>query len=85
MKEVGEHGDKVTFPFKVNGIELVTTSQLVVALDILEIAKQRGAMPGNPEDYILQGDKGQYGLDAWVDLEQDAVFITIRNAPTQVA
>ena len=73
------------FTFKVNGIEIPTTQQRILAHDILELAKKAGAMPGNPEEYILQGDKGQYGQDAWVDLLEDNVFITIPSTPTQVA
>ena len=73
------------FAFKVNGIEIVTTQQRILAHDILELAKKAGAMPGNPEEYILQGDKGQYGQNAWVDLAEDNVFITISSTPTQVA
>ena len=73
------------FTFKVNGIQIEAPQQEVVVHDILELAKKAGAMPGEPEDYILQGDKGQYGWNDLIDLEQDNVFITIRNAPTQVA
>ena len=54
-------------------------------MNILKLAKKAGAMPGNPEEYILQGDKGQYGQDAWVDLLEDNVFITIPSTPTPVA
>ena len=79
-KQEGKH-----FEFKVNGVQLVSAHQRVVARDILELAKQAGAMPGNPEDYILQGDKGQYGRDDWVDLLEDNILTTIRNTPTQVA
>ena len=73
------------YAFKVNGIEIQTTQQRILAHDILELAKKAGAMPGNPEEYILQGDKGQYAQDAWIDLLEDNVFITIPSTPTQVA
>lgn len=76
---------KKEFVLKVNGTEIETPHRKLVAHDILELAEKRGAMPGTPEQYILQGDKGQYGWNDWVDLEEDNVFITIRNAPTQVA
>ena len=76
---------KKEFNFKVNGIEIETPHQKLVAHDILELAEKRGAMPGKPEEYILQGDKGQYGLNDWVDLEEDNVFITISRKPTPVA
>ena len=73
------------FSFKVNGIEIESEQQRVVANKILELAKKAGAMPGNPEEYILQGDKGQYGWDVVVDLQEDNVFVTIRNTSTPVA
>ena len=85
MTVEGQNDGKQSFPFKVNGIEIVAATQEVLARDILELAKQVGAMPGNPEEYILQGDKGQYEPNDFVDLDQDNIFITIRNAPTQVA
>ena len=73
------------FTFKVNGIEIDTPHQKIVAHDILELAEKKGAIPGKPEDYILQGDKGPYGWDDWVDLKEDYLFITIPNQPTPVA
>ena len=33
------------FAFKVNGIEIATTQQRILAHDILELAKKAGAMP----------------------------------------
>lgn len=80
-----EKTDKKEFLLKVNGIEIESPDQKLVAHDILELAEKRGAMPGKPEDYILQGDKGQYGWDDWVDLEEDNVFITLSRKPTPVA
>ena len=74
-----------SFVLKVNGIEMTMQTARVVAHDILELAEKSGAIPGKPEDYILQGDKGQYGWDNWVDLEEDNRFITIPNQPTPVA
>ena len=73
------------FGFKVNGIDIKTPHQKLVARAILELAKKYEAMPGKPEEYTLQGDKGSYGWDDWVDLEEDNVFITIPITPTQVA
>ena len=73
------------FSFKVNGIEIKSEQQRVVANKILEFAKKAGAMPGKPEEYILQGDKGEYGWDVVVDLQEDNVFITIRNTSTPIA
>ena len=74
-----------TYTLKVNGIELSTDHQIPTAIDILKLAKEKDAIPGNPNKYILQGDKGKYGGDTPVDLKQDNVFITIPNEPTPVA
>ena len=74
-----------SFSLQANGIEMTMPYLGVVARDILKLAEERGAIPGKPEDYILQGDKGQYGWDNWVDLEEDNRFITIPNQPTLVA
>ena len=82
---MADNNKREEFELKVNGVQIETPHQKLVSHDILELAEKRGAMPGKPEDYILQGDKGQYGWDDWVDLEEDNVFITIRKGPTQVA
>lgn len=74
-----------SFALKVNGIEMTMSYIGVVAHDILERAKKNGAIPGKPEDYLLQGDKGQYGRNDWVDLEEDNRFIAIPNVSTPVA
>ena len=55
------------------------------ALEILAMAKQLGAIPNNPEDYVLQGDKGEYQDNQRVNLAEDNVFITIPISPTPVA
>ncbi len=73
------------FSFKINGVEIHTDHQSLLAKDILELAKEKGAIPGNPEDYILQGDKGKYKGDDRVNLEEDNLFIAIPNKPTPVA
>ena len=73
------------FKFKVNGIEIESEHRKLTALGILELAKGKGAIPGEPKDYFVQGDKGRYEQDALVDLAEDNQFITIPNRPTQVA
>jgi len=73
------------YEFKVNGVEIHSPLQKVVALDVMQLAKNKGAFPGKPEDYILESDKGRYKPDDWVDLKQDNVFITAPNQPTPVA
>ena len=73
------------FTFKVNGVEIPTDRQSLLAKEILELAKEKGAIPGNPENYILQGDKGKYKQDDTVNLEEDNLFIAIPVGPTSVA
>ena len=73
------------FEFKVNGIEIWTAVNELTSLDILKLAKEKGAIPGEPELYILQGDKGKYKHDEQVNLEEDNQFITIPDRPTPVA
>ena len=73
------------FTFKVNGVQIETPHQKLVAREILKLAKEKEAFPGNPEDYILQGDKGKYKADDSVNLEEDNLFIAIPNKPTPVA
>ena len=78
-------GGRHEFSVKVNGIEFEVTSHKLLAREILQLASEHGAMPGKPENYILQGDKGLYDSDAWVELEVDDTFITIPDSPTPVA
>ena len=73
------------FTIKVNGVEISTDQQELKAGEILQLAKQQGAIPGNPEEYILKGEKREYGWDDTVDVAQDNIFIAILNTPTQVA
>ena len=74
-----------SFTFKVNGVEIHTDHQSLMAKEILKLAKEKEAIPGNPEDYILQGDKGKYKSNDSVNLEEDNLFITIPDKPTPVA
>ena len=73
------------YDFKVNGTEFQTEYQSPTALEILMIAKQGGAIPNNPEGYVLQGDKGLYQGVERVNLEEDNVFLTIPISSTEVA
>ena len=85
MSDTDKQEENLVFTIKVNGIEIEVKRRELTAREILELAKQHGAMPGKPEEYILQGDKGKYGPDDRVDLAEENVFITIPNTPTQVA
>ena len=40
------------FALKVNGTEIATLHQKIVAHDILELAEKNRAIPGKPENYI---------------------------------
>ncbi len=73
------------YVFKVNGVEITSERQSISALDILRLAKEKDAVPGEPETYVLQGEKRQYEGGAFVDLEQDSLFIAIPTKPTPVA
>ena len=73
------------FPFKVNGIEIKTELSELLARQILALAAEHHAMPGKPDEYVLQGEKGQYDQDELVDLLEDNIFITIPTTPTPVA
>lgn len=85
MTEYDKIGDNRSFSFKINGVEIEVKRPRILASEILDLAAERGAMPGKPEEYILQGDKGPYKSDDWVNLEEDNQFITIPNTPTPVA
>ena len=73
------------FEIKVNGVLIKVDEEKLPAEKVLEIAKDYGAMPGKPEDYRLQGDKGLYKPDDWVNFEEDKEFITVPEGPTDVA
>ena len=73
------------FTFKVNGEEIYTEHESLLAKEILKLAQEKGAIPGDIDGYILQGDKGKYEGDDRVNLKEDNLFIAIPNKPTQVA
>ena len=73
------------YEVKVNGTEFYMEAAKPTALEILEEAKNLGAIPNNPESYVLHGDKGEYSGSQLVNLEEDNVFITVPVGPTQVA
>ena len=73
------------FEFKINGIQISTTHQLLTAIEILTLASEKGAIPGNPHGYILKGSKRDYQNQEEVDLREDNLFITVPDKATQVA
>lgn len=74
-----------TYTFKVNGIEITVEQQRILAKKILKLAREKDAIPRDPDNYTLQGEKGLYDLNDEVGLELDSLFIAIPNVPTQVA
>ena len=73
------------YEFKVNGDQFSTEKPELTALEILTIAKQGGAIPKNPEEYALKGDKGEYQGNDPVNLIEDNVFITVPVGSTPMA
>ena len=70
---------------KVNGVEIEVPQKKLAAREILKLAKDKGAIPGKPDDYVLQGEKEQYQPDDLIDLDKDSECITIPVTPTSVA
>ena len=86
MAEMDDKSKKIEgFQFKVNGVQLESPNRELSAHEILELAENKGAIPGKPRDYVLQGDKGKYRGDDRVNLEEDNLFIAIPDKPTPVA
>ena len=73
------------FEFKVNGVQIESPERYLSAHRILELAQNKGAIPHDPDGYVLQGEKGKYKPDDRIDLEEDNLFLTIPNKPTPVA
>ena len=60
------------YTFEVNGQKLETSSEKLMASDIIEMAKKKGVTPGNKSENLLLeaiGEKGQtFKNDEWVNL-----------------
>ena len=74
-----------TYPITVNGVEIEVHDKEIAAARILELAKDHGAVPGNPDDYILKGEAREYQGGDIVDVATDKFFIAIPITPTPVA
>ena len=85
MTSLKPNDESPLFSFKVNGFEFEVKTETLTALEILQLSAEKGAIPGKPEEYTLQGDKGKYAPTDTVNLQEDNIFITIPNTPTQVA
>ena len=73
------------FTFKVNGVQLSSDKPVLSVRDILQLARNKGAIPQPPDKYMLKGEKGEYRLDDTVDLREDNLFIAIPTGGTPVA
>ena len=73
------------YEFKVNGEQFEAGLPELTALEILAIAKQGGAIPNNPDEYALKGEKGEYRGNDTVNLIDDNVFITVPVGRTPVS
>ncbi len=73
------------YPYVVNGTGLESRVPKLLAIDILQAAKDAGLIPLKPEDYLLQSDQNQYKPHDYVNLEVDHSFITVPQSSTPVA
>ena len=75
------------FSFTVNGTEIKTEHEKLVASDILNLAERSGAIPNKPDNYRLEtaDEQHQFKSDDWVDLREHKAFITIPTESTDVA
>ena len=76
------------FTYTVNDVKIESQYEKLTALEILEIAAERGAIDGKPEDYILRSLKDEdrtYKPEDTVDLSVDNEFIALQIGPTPVA
>ena len=85
MAEASKVEQTSTIEITVNGVQIKVDVEKLLAKDVLEMAKEHGAMPGKPQDYQLQGSQRLYKPEDWVNFEEDKEFITIPIGPTDVA
>ena len=76
------------FTYTVNNVKIESQYEKLTGLEILEMAAERGAIEGKPDDYILQSlkdDDRKYKPEDTVDLSVDNEFIALQIGPTPVA
>lgn len=75
------------YTFKVNGVEIETRQEKLIALDILELAKKKDAIEGKPSDYALKSLSGEetYKPEDWVQIEEGKEFLAVPQGSTPVA
>ena len=86
---LGVKDEEKIYRFKVNGQELESALDKLVASDIIKLAHEKGVpVPGKPEDFLLAvvgEDDKKFKSDEWVDLRQFNTFILLPNTSTPVA
>ena len=76
------------FTYTINDVKFESQYEKLTAMEILEVAAERGAIDGKPQDYILQSlkdDDRQYKPEDTVDLSVDNEFIALPVGATPVA
>ena len=75
------------FTFVVNGTEIKTEHEKLVAADVLRLAEKAGAIPNKSENYTLEtaDTKHSFKNDDWVDFREYKEFITVPISATDVA
>lgn len=73
------------YEVKVNGEQFYSRTQTLTAEALLILAKDKKAIPGEPKDYKLKGDKGEYEDQDVIDLLEDNIFLSVPRQPTPVA
>lgn len=76
------------FTYTVNDVKIESPYEKLTGLEILQVAAERGAIDGKPEDYILQSLKDEdrkYKPEDTVDLSVDNEFIALPSGSTPVA
>ena len=75
------------YSFEVNGTEITTPHEKLIAADILKLAEKAGAIPNKAETYLLEtaDEKQEFKNEDWVDLQEYKEFITVPTGKTDVA
>jgi hypothetical protein len=76
------------FTYTINDVKIESQYEKLTAMEILEVAAERGAIDGKPQDYILQSlkdDDRTYKPEDTVDLSLNNEFIALSSSPTLVA
>lgn len=73
------------YKLKVNGQELESNFEKLVALDVLKMAREKGVLPESGDVFLEAVGGPQFENDEWVDLGKFTEFMAIPAEPTPVA